>query len=60
MFSGETKAHLKLRELSSGKIVLESEIYSGEGVSMVDLNSGIYTYELHTPLGTQFGKCIKN
>ena len=60
IFSGETKAHLKLRELNSGKIVLESELYSGEGVSMVDLHSGIYTYELHTPIGTQFGKCIKN
>ena len=59
-FSGETKARLVLREISSGKIMLESEIISGEGVSIYDLNSGIYTYELHTPRGTQFGKCIKN
>ena len=59
-FSGETKARLVLREISSGKIMLESEIISGEGVSIYDLNSGIYTYELHTPQGTQFGKCIKN
>lgn len=59
-FSGESKARLVLREISSGKIMLESEIFSGEGVSVVDLNSGIYTYELHAPQGVQFGKCIKN
>ena len=59
-FSGETKAHLILRELSSGKVLLESNLYSGEGVSIIGLNPGIYTYELHTPQGAQFGKCIKN
>lgn len=59
-FSGETKAQLMLREMSSGKIILESEICSGEGVSIVELNAGIYTYELHTPQGVAVGKWIKN
>lgn len=59
-FSGETKARLLLREMSSGKIMLETEIYSGEGVSIIELNSGIYTYELHTPQGVAVGKWIKN
>jgi hypothetical protein len=59
-FSGETKAHLILRELSSGKVLLESDLYSGEGVSIIGLNTGIYTYELQTLEGAQFGKCIKN
>ena len=59
-FSGETKAHLILRELNSGKVLLESDLYSGEGVSIIGLNTGIYTYELQTPEGVQFGKCIKN
>lgn len=59
-FSGETQARLILREMSSGKITLETEIYSGEGVSIIEMNSGIYTYELHTPLGVAVGKWIKN
>ncbi len=54
-----TEGVLIIRD-AQGKLIQRSSISSGTQVSLVDLNTGVYFFELSTPSGTKIERVVKN
>lgn len=57
---GLNNAQLVIRDLITGKSLVNTEIESEYNLSLEGFNSGMYTYEIHSEKGVRSGKWIKN
>jgi len=53
-------AQLVIRDLITGKSLINTEIQSEYNLSLEGFHSGMYTYEIHSEKGVRSGKWIKN
>ena len=57
---GLNNAQLVIRDLITGKSLINTEIQSEYNLSLEGFHSGMYTYEIHSEKGVRSGKWIKN
>ena len=57
---GLNNAQLVIRDLITGKSLINTEIESEYNLSLEGFHSGMYTYEIHSEKGVRSGKWIKN